>query len=382
MLRLGFFLLLVAVSHASDFAALLKSEWEYTMEQSPTWASQLGDRRWNGRWPDASLAAFDAQEKHRAALIQKLRGITRDSLPANERLSYDLFLYETGLAMDEFAMKMHLAAITHRDGIHLADDLADALRFESAKDYEDWIARIRAFPKYMDDTLALLRAGAKAGRVWPRVVMQRAVPQIAKQIVENSSESPFFKPFAKFHEGVPVADRERLARDAKTAITEHVVPAYRRMREFFEKEYLPACPDEVGAWALPDGAKLYELAIRKYTTTRMTAEEIHTLGLREVERITKAMDRIIAQVGFKERAWNSLSISAATRSFTARRPRSCSPRTAPLQSASIPICPAVQKRCRECRTALSRFRIKSPRIRQPHTTASRAGTARGRAPIS
>ncbi len=299
MIRFALLLLFAVNVLAGDFAALLKAEWEYTMEHSPTWASQLGDRRWNNRWPDVSLAAFDEQQKHRLALMEKLRGISRESLPAADRLSYDLFRYETELALDEYAMNMHLAAITHRDGIHLADDIADALRFETVKDYEDWIGRLRAFPKYMDDTLTLLRAGAKAGRVWPKVVMQRAVPQIAKQIVEQPDKSPFFKPFVRFRETIPTAERERLVQDAKAAIAENVVPAYRRMKDFFEKEYLPACPDAVGAWALPDGEKLYALAIRKYTTTRMTADEIHALGLREVERITKAMDAIIAQVGFK-----------------------------------------------------------------------------------
>ncbi len=284
---------------AEDFKKLLADEWQWTMEQSPTWASQLGDRRWNDRWPDVSLARQAAQQEHRLALVARLKSIARSSLPAEQRVNYDLFRYEAELAVEEYQMKMHLAALTHRDGIHLADELASALRFEGRKDFEDWIARLRSFPTYMDQTLEVLRAGAKAGRVWPKVVMKRVPPQIERQIVEDAEKSPFFAPFKTWPESIPAAERAELVARAKAAISESVVPSYRRMLAFFKDEYLPACPDVVGASALPDGDALYALAARKFTTTRMTPEEIHALGLREVERILKAMDAIIAQVGFK-----------------------------------------------------------------------------------
>lgn len=284
---------------AEDFKKLLADEWQWTMEQSPTWASQLGDRRWNDRWPDVSLARQAEQQEHRLALVARLKAIERSSLPAEQRLNYDLFRYEAELAVEEYQMKMHLAALTHRDGIHLADEIASALRFEGRKDFEDWIARLRSFPTYMDQTLEVLRAGAKAGRVWPKVVMKRVPPQIERQIVEDAEKSPFFAPFKTWPESIPAAERAELVAKAKAAIAESVVPSYRKMLAFFKDEHLPACPDVVGASALPDGDALYALAARKFTTTRMTPEEIHALGLREVERILKAMDAIIAQVGFK-----------------------------------------------------------------------------------
>jgi uncharacterized protein (DUF885 family) len=299
MIRLLILLFIGITAHAEDFKKLLADEWQWTMEQSPTWASQLGDRRWNDRWPDVSLVRMESQQKHRQALLARLKSIARDSLPAEQRLNYDLFRYETELAVEEYENKMHLAALTHRDGIHLADELASALRFDGRKDFEDWIARMRAFPAYMDQTLELLRAGAKAGRVWPKVVMKRVPPQIERQIVDDAAKSPFFAPFKTWPESIPAAVREELTSQAKAAITESVVPSYRKMLAFFKDEYLPACPDVVGASALPDGDALYALAARKFTTTRMTPEKIHSLGLREVERILKAMDAIIAQVGFK-----------------------------------------------------------------------------------
>jgi prolyl oligopeptidase len=299
MIRFVLFFVLSVAACAEDFKELLADEWQWTMEQSPTWASQLGDRRWNDRWPDVSLARQAEQQEHRLALVARLKAIERSSLPAEQRLNYDLFRYEAELAVEEYQMKMHLAALTHRDGIHLADEIASALRFEGRKDFEDWIARLRSFPTYMDQTLEVLRAGAKAGRVWPKVVMKRVPPQIERQIVEDAEKSPFFAPFKTWPESIPAAERAELVAKAKAAIAESVVPSYRKMLAFFKDEHLPACPDVVGASALPDGDALYALAARKFTTTRMTPEEIHALGLREVERILKAMDAIIAQVGFK-----------------------------------------------------------------------------------
>ncbi len=298
MLRLFLFLVFSVSTFAKDFNQLLAHEWDWTMEQSPTWASQLGDRRGNDRWPDVSLAVQRAQQAHRQAFAKQLAEISPKSMSAEDRLNYMLIRYETELAVEEYENGLHLAALTHRDGIHLADEIASALRFETLKDYEDWLARLRSFPVYMDQTLEVLRAGMKAGRMWPKVVMKRVPPQIERQLVD-AEKSPFFMPFKTWPASLTAAERERLASDAAAAITESVVPAYRKMLAFFQDEYLPACPDVVGASALPDGEKLYALSVRKFTTTRMTPEEIHTLGLREVERITAAMDAIILQVGFK-----------------------------------------------------------------------------------
>ena len=294
MIRFLFLLTLTLTVRAGDFQALLAKEWQWTLEQSPTWASQLGDRRGNDRWPDVSLANQATQQEHRLALLEKLRGMS----PAEAPLDYQLFRYETELAVEEYQQGLHLAGLTHRDGIHLADEIASALRFETRKDYEDWIARLRTFPTYMDQTLEVLRAGAKAGRMWPKVVMKRVPPQIERQFVD-AEKSAFFAPFRKWPAAVPAADREALSRDGAAAISNSVIPAYRKMLAFFNDEYLPLCPDVVGASAQPGGEALYALSARKFTTTRMSPDEIHALGLREVERITKAMDTIIAQVGFK-----------------------------------------------------------------------------------
>src|SRR6185295_7573159 len=123
--------------------------------------------------------------------------------------------------------------------------------------------------------------------------------QIDKQIVESPGKSPFYKPLKTFPASIPETDRSRLENAAKTAINDGVVPAYRRLKEFFAGEYLPACFDQAGAWQLPDGDAMYAFFARKFTTTRLTPQEIHEIGLREVKRIHAEMQAIMDEVGFK-----------------------------------------------------------------------------------
>ena len=279
--------------------ALFDAEWDYTMEQNPTWASQLGDRRWNDRWEDASLAAIEQRHGHASDVLARLKKIDRRKLSPKDQLNYDLFQKHYETATEEHAYHWYLAPLNQREGIQTADELADALRFETVKDYEDWIARLRSFPVYLDQTIALMREGIRERIVQPKIVMQRVPRQIDNQIVAAPEKSPFYKPFQNFAAPVPDADRKRLARAASEAIAADVIPAYRRLKEFFVGAYLPACFEQVGAWQLPNGDAMYAFFARKYTTTRLSPPQIHEIGLREVKRIRDEMQAVMDQVVFK-----------------------------------------------------------------------------------
>jgi len=284
---------------ARELHALFDAEWNYTMEQNPTWASSLGDRRWNDRWEDASLAAIGKRHEHAKEVLGRLQKIDRKKLRPSDQLNCDLFRkqYETGVEEDQY--HWYLVPLNQREGIQTADELADALRFETVKDYEDWIARLRSFPVYMDQTIALMREGIRERIVQPKVVMERVPAQIDKQIVEAPEKSPFYKPFQSFPRSIQEPNRVRLEKAAKEAVTADIIPAYRKFKEFFVGEYLPACFDQVGAWQLPNGGAMYAFFARKYTTTKLTPEEIHAIGLREVTRIRGEMQVVMDKVGFK-----------------------------------------------------------------------------------
>src|SRR6266487_5079965 len=209
--------------------ALLAAEWDYTMEQSPTWASSLGDRRWNDRWGDVSLAAVEKNHAHDQDALARLKKIDRRKLSPADQLNYDLALYETELAIEEHRHRWFLVPLNQREGIQTADELADALRFDTVKDYEDWLGRLRGFDAFMDQTIALMRQGVRERRVQPKITMQRVPAQVDKQLVATPEASPFFKPFTNFPPAIAAAERARLAGTARDAISTKVLPAYRRL---------------------------------------------------------------------------------------------------------------------------------------------------------
>lgn len=278
---------------------LFASEWDYQMEQDPTWASTLGDRRSNDRWSDLSLDAIERRHRHTVEALAKLRSTDRNALSSQDRLNYDLFQKHCEDDVEGFQYRWHLIPLNQRGGVQIADDLADALRFETLKDYEDWQARLRALPAHIEQTMALMRQGIKERILLPKIVLERVPAQIDHQIVDDPKASPFYKPFTRFSAAISEADRSRLTLAAGYTIKAEVVPAYRRLKEFFLKDYLPASLDEVGVWQLPQGEARYRFAARQYTTTGMTPREIHEIGLREVKRIRAEMQSIIDKLGFK-----------------------------------------------------------------------------------
>lgn len=286
---------------AEALSALFDAEWEWTLREDPMFASHLGDLRYNDRWPDASRASFARRHDHRRGVLKQLDAIDLKQLSADDKLNYRLFRRQCENDVEEFPFHWHLIPVNHRDGIQDAGSLADALRFTTSKDYTDWLVRMDAFPAYMDETIELMRAGITEKMLLPKVVMERVPAQIRRQIVDDPEKSLFFKPFRSIPEGLDLsqAGREKLTAAARHAISEKIVPAYRTFAEFFDKEYLPACPDKIGAGELPRGKELYAFRARQFTTTNLTPKEIHDIGLAEVRRIRAEMEQIVRDVGFQ-----------------------------------------------------------------------------------
>lgn len=284
---------------AAQLHAIFEEEWEYFLRENPASASRRGDRRWYDRWPDVSLEAIERRQQHRKEVLERLEAIDYEALSEADKLNYTLFRRRYELEVEAHQYRWYLLPLSHRGGIQTRNALADSLRFATVKDYEDWLARLRGFPTLMDQTIALMREGIRGGMVHPKVIMDRVPAQIGAQIVDDPAESLFFKPFRRFPVSIPPAERERLAAEAREAIAEHIIPSFQLFQEFFHKEYLPACLDEVGIWQLPRGKELYAFRARRYTTTDLTPEEIHRIGLREVQRIRGEMEKIIEEVGFE-----------------------------------------------------------------------------------
>ena len=294
---------------------LFKDEWEYTLRENPTFASLLGDRRYNTRWPDMSLTAIERRYEHRREVIRKLLTINDDALSDEDRLSYVLFKKKYQMEVEGYPYRWHLLPIDQLNGIQTESELADSLPFANRQDYADWLARLRSFPVYMEQTIALMKEGVKLGVTHPRVIMERVPDQIIAQTVEDPADSLFFKPFQHFPAEISQPVRERLLTEARQAIAEQIVPSFRRFHRFFSEEYLPACHDRVGLWQLPQGKELYAFRVRRFTTTDLTPEEIHAIGLLEVKRIREEMERVIKEVDFKGTFQEFLSFLRTDRRF-------------------------------------------------------------------
>src|SRR5437764_13133327 len=150
-----------------------EAEWNYEMEQSPARASSMGDRRWNDRWGDQSLEAIRKREEHANDALARLKKFDRAQLAPADQLNYDLFQKDLEMDIEGSKFRSYLMPINQRGGIQTIDELADRLRFETVKDYDDWVARLRAFSALMDQDIALMREGARARIMWPKIVLNR-----------------------------------------------------------------------------------------------------------------------------------------------------------------------------------------------------------------
>jgi uncharacterized protein (DUF885 family) len=278
---------------------IFRAEWERTMEQNPTWASMLGDRRYNDRWADVSVASAEAQQRHRLQALERLARIDPATLSPGDQLNRQLFELQLRNEIEEHPYRLWLIQMHHRGGVQTADDLASSLRFQTIRDYEEWLTRMRGIPQLVDQTIEVMRQGAEEKILWPRITLQRIPAQIERQIVDDPTVSGFYAPFRRMPESFSQEDRDRLAAEAREAIEEKIVPAYQRLLHSFLTEYLPAAPVEVGLGRLPRGREAYAARARRFTTTAMTPEQIHERGLQEVERIRTEMLSVMRSTGFE-----------------------------------------------------------------------------------
>ncbi|GAB3384329.1 DUF885 domain-containing protein [Lysobacter fragariae] len=292
-----------AHAQANDATATLNKlfadEWERGLRENPINASFQGDKRFNDRWPDASKAAIEASSAADRAALAKVEAIDRSKLSTADQLNYDTFLWLQRKAVERQKFHPYLQPISHSGGVQTLDGLAEALPFASTRDYRDWLKRMDALPVFIDQTIALMREGVKAGNMPPKVLMQRVPRQIAAQVVDDPTKSPFYGAFRKFGDAIPQADRASLQADAQRIIRDRVVPAYRTLQTYFNNEYLPKARDSIAAADLPDGKAYYDFLAAYNTTTNLTADQIHALGLKEVARIRQKMEAIREEVGFK-----------------------------------------------------------------------------------
>ncbi|MBT8141601.1 MAG: DUF885 domain-containing protein [Gammaproteobacteria bacterium] len=278
--------------------ALFDAEWQRDLANNPVGASMLGDKRYNHRWPDLSLENLAQNRAKDQATLDQLANIKREQLSAANRLNYDLFKQGYVDRLKESRFERYLIPLNQRGGIQTQDTMLDSLRFSNKKDYLDWIARLESFPNYMQQTIDLMKAGQTKNILPPKVIMQRIPDQIQLQLVDSPEESGFYKPFKNKPDFIKPSEWKSLQSRAAANIQAGVIPAYKKFHAFINNEYLPACRDTVGVWDSPDGQAFYQQRVKRFTTTELSYDEIHQIGLSEVKRIRSEMQKIIDDLEF------------------------------------------------------------------------------------
>src|ERR1051326_2487096 len=279
---------------------LFKLDWEHTMIESPEFATEVGYPGQNNRWTDHSLEAIEQRKRELDAPMKVLQSIERSKLSAADQLNYDLFKKNREDAIEGSRFKQELLPINQMGGVQ--QGVAETLELSprtTVQDYEIILKRLEAVPVLIDQTIVLLNKGLEAKITPPRITLRDVPQQIKSQMEENPEKNSLLRPFREFPAEIPNAERERLRKAAAQVLKEKVVPAFAKLHEFFVKQYLPNTRETIACSDLPDGKAWYAHNARVSTTTSLTPQQIHELGLSEVKRIRAEMDEVIKETKFK-----------------------------------------------------------------------------------
>ena len=284
--------------------AMFDRYFEDVLRLNPVLATYIGDHRYDDRLPNSIGPEYRAEVKAlNERYLAEARAVDPASLSPADRISWEIFVRERERMRAAERFPEYLLPLNQTGGpitsMPALGSGSNAQPFKTVQDYENWLKRLDGLVVWMDQAIVNMREGMRTGVVQPRPLMEKVLPQIEAMIVEVPGDSLYFAPVREFPDGIPAAERERLRSAYAAAIRDEIVPAHRRLRDFVRDEYLPKTRSTVSWSALPDGQAWYAFHAQEHTTTSMTAEEIHQLGLGEVARILGEMDQVRRAVGFK-----------------------------------------------------------------------------------
>jgi len=280
---------------------LLHERWEYTMRTNPIYASILGDKRYNDKLDDFSQQAIDDDLEQTRLFLARFETIDTTGFPEQEALNKQLMVRDLKMGLEGARFKPWEMPVSQESGIHIdAPQLVSILSFQNVKDYEDYITRLKLLPVLFDQTTEQMRKGMAAGLMPPKILLEKVVTQANGIATTPADQSPFTHPFEKFPDAIPEADRKRLREAGLAAVKDSVLPAYVKFTAFVRDEYAPKGRTAPGAWSLPDGNAWYAFRVKESTTTTLSPEEIHQLGLQQVKDIEARMLAVVNQIGYKD----------------------------------------------------------------------------------
>jgi uncharacterized protein (DUF885 family) len=281
--------------------AALRDEWEYQLRTYPETATAVGDNRYNDRLSDYSPEFFAGEVQHARQALQVFESIDTTGFPEQERLNKVLMVRDLREQIEAARFKGWEMPVNQMYGIHLEyASLPFNTTFHSAKDYQDYIARLHQLPRVLQQATDNMRAGLREHLIQPRYLLEKAALQAQDIAGKSAEESPFAQPARNFPPGISEAQQRPLRDVVIGVVTEEVTPAYARLAEFLRSQYAPQGRTEYGVWALPDGDARYRFDVKQMTTTDMSPEEIHQLGLKQVTGIEVEMLKLARQQGYND----------------------------------------------------------------------------------
>ena len=297
---------------AQKFRAYLEADWKRWMQDYPETATHVGYPGQDRRWTDDSGAGIINRKNHLSESLARLQTISRNDLPAEEQLNYDLYLEllqtaKAGLRFGDDSSPFRNVVprnlwmpLNQMSGIQQeAPETLELTPHHSVEGYENILARLTALPDVVDEQIELMKEGLRLGYTPPKITMRDVAKQIADLIPADPLASALLQPFKEFPYGFPEAERTRLIEQAKKIYASALAPAFQRLHDYIATTYVPACRESIAARALTEGAEAYAFHVRWQTTTDLTPKQIHEIGLSEVKRIRAEMDKVIASTHFQ-----------------------------------------------------------------------------------
>lgn len=271
---------------------LLKREWDKSFENSPEFATFMGEHKYNDRLSDLSFEAIEKAYNEEKELLKELKSFNQNKLSETNKLNLQLFTLKTENSIISHEFEDYLMPISQMGGIqNLFGRMINIMPFNKEKDYQNYLSRLNAFPKYIDQTIAIMEKGVKRGFTIPKIAMMDVPNQISRQLTDDYKLSSFYEPLNKLN-------NESLKDDIEEAIKNKLYTSFNRLKDFINEKYIPNCRESFGLSELPRGKEFYNHRLKDFTTTELTAQGIHDIGKREVERIFGEITVLMKELGF------------------------------------------------------------------------------------
>jgi len=288
---------ITSIDENSKFKIYLDNDWEKNLNENPLFASYVGDKRFNDKINSNSIKEFNDSKKSDLSSLSKLRQINESNLSDENKLNYKLKEFDLVNNIESKEFPIYFLRLNQRGGIQSFYETGNRLVYLSKEDYFDWFSRLEQFSQNIINSLEINKKGLNEGITKPRLVTEGVIAQIDALINSDIENNPYMKVFIEANENMfSPNEKNNLINDVKDLITNEINPAYKKLYDFLKYEYLPKSRNTIGISDIPGGKEYYEYLARYFTTTNLTPDEIHNLGLREIKRIRSEMEDIIKKV--------------------------------------------------------------------------------------